>query len=218
MFTAKLSVAVEDFALAHSLREVPDMAVKSERVAAHSRHWVMPCLWTTGGDFEAFEAALEDDPTVDEVVSAVGYESETFYQVDWAEEIKQHLDVALDSRASLLHAETTNGDWRLTIRFATRDQFDAYRNYLSEQGIAFSLEDLKRTTSPQQFMGGLTGAQRDALVTAVEMGYFDIPRNASMDEVADALGISTQSASERLRRGIQEFVVTMLVADEELVE
>lgn len=219
MFTATLSVAVDDFALAHALQEAPDMAVKAERVAAHSRHWVMPCLWTAGGDYEAFDAALDDDPTVDDIVTEVEYDSEKFYQVDWAEEIDQHLDVALDSQASLLHAETANGDWRLSIRFATRERFDVYRDYLADQGIAFSLEDLTRASSPQQLMGGLTAAQRDALVTAVEMGYFEIPRGASMDDVAAALGISTQSASERLRRGIEEFVTTMLVADEgELTE
>lgn len=214
MFTVTISVPVEDFALAHALREVPEMTVKSERLAAHSRHWVMPCLWAAGGDFGSFDAALDADPTVDDVVTVVDYESEKFYQIDWAEEIKQHLDVALDSRASLLHAETTDDEWWLTIRFATRDQFDRFREHLSDEGITFGLENLTRASAPQQFMGGLTASQREALVTAVAEGYFAIPRVATMDDVAAALGISTQSASERLRRGIEAFVETMLVADE----
>lgn len=218
MFTARISVAVDDFALSHALREVPDIEVKADRLAAHSRHWVMPCLWTAGGDFDAFDAALDSDPTVEEIVTEAEYDNEKFYQVHWAEEIKQHLDVALDAQASLLHAETTDGDWRLTIRFATRDQFEAFREYLMDEGITFSLDDLTRTKAPQQFMGGLTAAQREALVAAVAEGYFAIPRKATMDDVADSLEISTQSASERLRRGIEEFVETMLVADEEALE
>lgn len=215
MFTATLSVAVDDFALAHALREVPEITVKAERLAGHSRHWVMPCLWTAGGDFEMFDAALEDDPTVDRIVSEAEYDNEKFYQVDWAEEIKQHFDMTLDEQASLLHAETTNDDWRLTIRFATRDQFDTFRNYLTDQAITYSLENISRATAAQQFMGGVTAAQREALVMAVEEGYFAIPRDATMEDVAESLDISTQSASERLRRGIEALVETMLVADED---
>jgi predicted DNA binding protein len=32
------------------------------------------------------------------------------------------------------------------------------------------------------------------------MGYFEVPRGASLDEIADGLGITPSSASERLRR------------------
>ena len=215
MFTATLLIKIDDFALAHSLQEVPEMNVKADRLAAHSRHWVMPCLWTAGGDFDAFDAALEADPTVENIITSHEYDSEKFYQVDWTEDIKQHIDIGLDSEGSLLHAETDREYWHLTIRFATHDQFDAYRDYLTEQGITFRLEDLTQASAPQQFMGGLTAAQRDALVAAVEEGYFAIPRDTTMDEVADTLGISTQAASERLRRGVEEFVETMLVASGE---
>ena len=215
MFTASLSIPVEDFALAHALREVPGMAVKAERLAATSRHWVMQCIWVVGDDASSFDAALEADPTVEEVVTAIEFDTETFYQVVWSEEIQHHLDAALDARASILTAETKNDDWQLTIRFGTRDQFDTFRAYLTNEGIRFSLDNLTQTIAQQQFMGGLTAPQREALVTAVAEGYFAIPRDATMKDVADILGISTQSASERLRRGIEAFVETMLVVDDD---
>lgn len=212
VFTATISVAVEDFALSHALREVPEMDVKADRLAAHSRHWVMPCLWTAGGDFDAFDAALAADPTVESVVAATGYGDEKFYQVSWNDDVKRHIDTGLDREAALLHAVTTGDDWELTVRFATREQFEEYRTYLTDQGIAFQLEDLTRAASPQQFMGGLSAAQRDALVAAVEEGYFAIPRDTTMEAVAEELDISTQAASERLRRGVEQFVETMLIA------
>lgn len=210
MFTATLTVAVDDFALSHALQAVPEMEVEADRLAAHSRHWVMPCLWTAGGDFEAFDAALEADPTVDTIVTTTEYETEKFYQINWSDEIKQHIDAGLDRQGSLLHAETANDSWRLTIRFATRDQFERFRTHLTDHEIDFQLEDLAHATTPQQFMGGLTARQRDALVAAVHEGYFAIPREATMEDVATHLGISTQAASERLRRGIEQFVETML--------
>lgn len=218
MFTATISVAKEDFALSHALQEVPEMEVEADRIAAHSRHWVMPCLWLAGGDFDAFDSALADDPTVNEVVTTTEFEDEKFYQVDWSADIKKHIDAGLDEEGSLLHAETANDAWRLSIRFATHEQFEEFRTYLTDQGITYQLEDLTQASASQQFMGGLTAPQREALVTAVAEGYYAVPREATMEEVAETLGISTQAASERLRRGVEQFVETMLVASEDQLE
>lgn len=49
-------------------------------------------------------------------------------------------------------------------------------------------------------LGGLTERQYDTLETATEMGYFSVPRAASLEEVADALDVSSSTASELLRR------------------
>ncbi len=55
-------------------------------------------------------------------------------------------------------------------------------------------------------MYGLTPQQRIAIVTAYEMGYFNQPRDSSLQAVADALGVSPSAASGRLRRGLQALV------------
>jgi len=47
----------------------------------------------------------------------------------------------------------------------------------------------------------LTPAQTEAIRTAVEMGYFTVPRRTTASEVADAIGISKSAFLERLRRG-----------------
>lgn len=135
MFTATISIAVEDFALSHALGEALGREVEADRLAAYSRDWVMPCLWTGGGDFEAFDAALADDPTVKEAVIEGQYETEKCYQIHWAKEAKQLLDVVLDAQASMVRAETTNDTWRLAIRFGTRDQFDTFRDHLTNQRL-----------------------------------------------------------------------------------
>jgi predicted DNA binding protein len=46
----------------------------------------------------------------------------------------------------------------------------------------------------------LTPAQTEALRTAVEMGYFTVPREVTATDVADAIGISKSAFLERLRR------------------
>ncbi|SFL50044.1 Predicted DNA binding protein, contains HTH domain [Halogranum rubrum] len=47
----------------------------------------------------------------------------------------------------------------------------------------------------------VTPAQEDAIRTALSMGYFSVPREATASEVASELGISKSAFLERLRRG-----------------
>lgn len=47
----------------------------------------------------------------------------------------------------------------------------------------------------------VTPAQGEALRTALEMGYFSVPRDVTATEVADELGISKSAFLERLHRG-----------------
>ncbi|MFC6940537.1 helix-turn-helix domain-containing protein [Salinirubellus sp. GCM10025818] len=46
----------------------------------------------------------------------------------------------------------------------------------------------------------LTGRQFEAVTAAVESGYFEVPREATLDDVAARLGCSTGAAGELLRR------------------
>lgn len=55
------------------------------------------------------------------------------------------------------------------------------------------------TESPGQ-RWDLTPAQEECIRTALEMGYFAIPRQVSSEAVADELGISKSAFLERLRR------------------
>lgn len=50
-------------------------------------------------------------------------------------------------------------------------------------------------------MDVLTDKQREMMQTASDMGYFEVPREVGLAAVADEIGISSQAASERLRRG-----------------
>lgn len=46
----------------------------------------------------------------------------------------------------------------------------------------------------------------ELVLTAAEAGYFEVPREVSLAELADREGISDVTASERLRRGIGRLV------------
>jgi hypothetical protein len=93
--------------------------------------------------------------------------------------------------------------WRYTGRFADRATFDTFREFWQSEGYPFRLHRLTREGRPGDGNGrngALTDRQRAAVRTAYELGYFEIPRNASLDDVASELDISASSCSERLRR------------------
>ena len=91
----------------------------------------------------------------------------------------------------------------MRMRFPDRDGLIAYRERCEREGSSFRLVALRCTnTGPETTNGRLTSAQRTLLAAAVEGGYFEIPREITMAEIAEQLGISDQAASERLRRGL----------------
>jgi hypothetical protein len=53
---------------------------------------------------------------------------------------------------------------------------------------------------------GLTAAQREAIRAAADRGYFKVPREVSLKELAEQLGVSEQAVSQRLRRGLGNLV------------
>ncbi len=46
----------------------------------------------------------------------------------------------------------------------------------------------------------MTAQERDALQTAVERGYFDVPRRITTVELAEEVGVTDQELSKLLRR------------------
>lgn len=56
----------------------------------------------------------------------------------------------------------------------------------------------------------LTARQRDALVAGIEVGYYDVPRCGTHEDVAASLGCAPSTASEHLRKGEAALVRELL--------
>lgn len=60
---------------------------------------------------------------------------------------------------------------------------------------------------------GLTGRQERALRTALEIGYFDYPRKASLAALASRLGVGRSTALELLRKGTTKLAAERFLAE-----
>lgn len=201
--------------LEQTFQAVPGLEVEAERIAAHSTAWTMPCLWAANADFDAVDEALREDPTVDRVVEADGFGDEKYYQVEWADEVVSRIDAYVDEEGSVIDAHGTGEGWKVQFRFASREQLNAFREQLQDEGFAFELRDLVEPGAPRQSTASLTPRQRDALVAALERGYYEVPREISARELAAELDTSHQALSELLRRGTAKLVDSSLTTPTE---
>jgi len=133
------------------------------------------------------------------------------------EQLGEHLDdlegleTLATADAIIERIDVISDGWRQTGWFADRDAFSKFSSFW-QRNADFQLHRLTREGKSEPPGDGLTDRQHEALRIAYELGYFDIPRNASLEDVAAELGISPSSVSERLRRAqtqlIEETVAT----------
>ena len=207
---AEFSVPTESFALAETLPRYPDVAVEVDRIAAHVATTSMPCVWATTADSPEFTEAVASDMTVESLHATAQFDDVCLYHIEWSDEINRLIAKMIDHEGVILEAAGRDEHWRLRIRFMTRDQLEAFQRYFTEHGPALHLEQLFVPKHPRQTRGNVTPEQYEALTVAVELGYFHVPRSASIRDLATHLGISHQAVSERLRRGTENIVQDIL--------
>lgn len=97
-----------------------------------------------------------------------------------------------------------NAVWRLT---ASSDRLSELSDQLEAFGVPFAIESLQYDISTADL---LTTSQRETIERALELGYYDTPRECTLTELADDLGRAKSTISETLHRAegkvIREFV------------
>lgn len=134
-----------ELVLTPTLQSVPDLTTDLEyqSVAESGAYYLFFSVYA--GDFDSFEDAIANDPTVAESVVTV-----------------------------------------------EDDDFRVYRMLL---------------TSTEH----LVLPEGETLVTAYERGFFEAPRETSIDELSEALGVSSSAVSGRLRRATRNLVEHTLI-------
>lgn len=195
------TISADSFALHHALTVAPTVTVEADRLVSHSTEWVLPYFWVSGSDSVSFDDAIHADPTVSEAEVIEETDDSRLYQVKWAEPVIELITEITNQHASVLDARAQSGTWRIQMRFAEDEHISDFQEYFAAQGHTFTVNRLSQPQAPRQREFGLTATQHDTLVTALEGGYFEIPRRLSIEKLAERLDVSTSAVSERLRRG-----------------
>jgi hypothetical protein len=208
---AEFTLEASEFILGQVLSRDPNTHVEIERVVPASRR-VMPYIWVHGGDLEEFEAAIRASDHVKELLALDYLDESALYRVEWEENVESLIYGMAQTDASILEARG-NEEWYFRIRFDSHGGLTAFHNYCVDHGITYRLEKVYSLVEGEQegYLFDLTPAQREAVLLAIREGYFQIPRQTTLAELADRLDISEQAFSERLRRGTNKVLSNALL-------
>jgi predicted DNA binding protein len=169
-------------------------------------------FWASGDDYPKFEKAMESDPTIREFARLTEVGSTRLYRVTFTEAGQRALTypVVTEQDMAFLNITLTETGSEIRARIPSREALFTYREACNERDIPFRLNRIFREEQINRRDKGsyrnVTEAQQDALVLALERGYFEIPRETTLEEIAKELEISTQALSTRLRRGITNLI------------
>lgn len=207
----EFGLPTEEFALEETLRTHPAVQIEIERVVADAPDQITPYVWVRADDFDAFETALEDDPTVEEVTVFSETGEERSYQMTWTGPIDFIVQILTEHDGTITHADGSADGWQLRVVFPDRESLSQAHNAAQEAGLRFDVTAIYGTEDPRYIRYGLTEAQHDLLVEAFESGYFSVPREITQAEFAERRDISHQALSEQLRRAIDALIESTLI-------
>lgn len=163
-------------------------------------------------DANAFETAVDDDPTVTDLRALGDDDGRREYRATVTDAGRLVAPLAAESCARLTRVEGADGEWTLALRAPDRGALVAFRDRCEAADVAFNVAQLS-AHAPADADTGLTPGQREALSLAYDRGYFDEPRESSLEELADELGVSSTAVGGRLRRGTARLVERVLDPD-----
>jgi predicted DNA binding protein len=202
-------VPADAFALQETLRSMPELVIEIERVVA-SGDVLAPYFWISGVDRERFERTTASDPTVREVTYIDADDRSLLYRAEWTENVESLVYACTELGATILGASARHDEWELRLRFRDRSALEAFQSYCSDHGVQYRLRQLFARAHPRGVgQYDLTEKQHEALLTAWEMEYFS-SSEVSLEDVANEIGISQQSLSERLYRGHDSLIGSTL--------
>jgi hypothetical protein len=207
--TVELSVPPEAFPLGGELIERRGIGASLEPIVP-IENGSMPYLWLHGVEEREVEDALAGAETVDLVEEN---DDDVLVRVSWTTDDYPFLEAVRTADGAIMSARTESRDWILRIRFRDHSRVSQFKHECDVHGVEVTLRSIDHRLTDDIVDSPLTQAQRETLELAVEKGYFDIPRRATLSELADELGVSDQATSERIRRGIHAMLSHRLQTD-----
>ncbi|ELY76415.1 helix-turn-helix domain-containing protein [Natrinema pallidum] len=154
------------------------------------------------GDPDVYEAALADTGRVsDYELTRTGDRTFTVYVRDLPAEVDARLlDLFTERSLVVLPPVEYRSDW--TVRFSVVGDSDDLRRVLEgiPDGIETTVDRVGEYDGGDAAVGTLTARQRETLRVARELGYFDVPRSAGVEDVAAELDCAPGTAAEHLRK------------------
>lgn len=206
----EIAVGSDDFILGRAFDIPAGVEVELERSISIDEPNV-PCVWVHDHEEFKVETAFRPSPEMQEMRFQQSKEDSALYQIRWTRTGTDVLSLVQERDGVVLEAVGSSEEWRFTIRFETQDDLQRFYDACQRDGIGVNLVKLYQSYAPDDSSYGLTETQVETLITAQRQGYFEVPKEIHLEELAEQFGVSPQSVSERLQRGLNKLVEHTLV-------
>jgi predicted DNA binding protein len=133
------------------------------------------------------------------------------YHAEWTQNVESIVYAYIELGATILQAIGRIKNWELRIRFDDRESLSQFQAYCGENGISFKLNRIQEQEQPMaSAQYDLTTKQRETLVTALKKGYYEVPQEVSMSELANQIEISKQALSKRFHAAYKNLIASTL--------
>lgn len=201
---AEFTLQADEFPLGTIFAELPDVTVELDRVVPDAND-VIPYFWVRGTETDAIVEQFSEHPGVRDIRAVDEVGEEYLMRCQWISEHDSLLDALIAPEIVLLTAIGTVEEWTFELRGESQEAIAEFQEYCQNHGIPVTLTEL-HALRPLDATHDLTDGQREALVLAYDRGYFNSPRETTLEEIADELGISQQALGARLKRGNRQLL------------
>lgn len=213
LVTLEISVAASDFSLGRALDvDVERIELKQFVPLVATR---VLYFWVTTADQLAFERNLRTDDRIESLSRQGTSDEGALYRIQLRTGVTQDefFETLREFGLVVREAIGTRGEWRFRLLGTDRDMLSACQETLRERGISSSVDRIWQPDDLAESGYGLTDKQWMAVKLAYVNGYFEVPREANLTELSTELGISRQSFSRRLNRGLRNLLGTTLAPE-----
>ena len=208
------TLPAEQFALSETLKRYSNAEFDILRLVANGSDSAMPFVWVSGDDIDDLPSEVAKDPTTENVDVVAELEDEFLLRMEWTTQIRVVLFILIEEDAMIMDATGKNGSWRFRILFPEHDAVAKTYDFCEEYDIDLEFERIYQLSdSLKRGQYGLSESQYETILHAYQEGYYHVPREVNLQELANRLGVSHQALSERVRRGHETLIANTLHPD-----
>ncbi len=205
---AEFTAPSNSLALGQCIENQSGAEIEIERIVP-MRQGTFPYIFVWNHtNYELFEETANTLPGITSVTMIEKFDDGRLYKLIWEEQEHQLISNVVSNDGVLLFARGDSDQWEFEFRFPKRANVSQFFKDVSRDSIDLELKSLFEEVDFESTKDEslLTTKQEHALKTALEMGYFNTPRDVRLGDVATKLNISSSACSVLLRRGHKQLL------------
>ena len=214
---AVIHVEHERLTLAPTVEQVPsvDVRIVTNSMTDPDSELFFFRVRSESGAFEAFETALEQDPTVADAVVISESEHTRMYRFKHLSGTELLSPKVAELGGLILEAKGDETGWQLRLQLPDRAAIERLWEHCLDEGMSFELVRVfEQHNLDSTAATSVSSEQRVALVEAYRSGYFEEPREITQSELAERFDIGSTALGGRIRRGTGQLVEDVLLDEE----